>query len=587
MDRERALRAVRTGAVAGTAVVYLAAVGMIEKFDTRNLIGSIFSLSRLLIVLPLLLAGYALGRPRIVGGERTSPPARTAVTGGLVAGLAGGALITLFIAVIDAIGPDSVRGVFVSITPIAFQILAFGHALGLGAAILLLLGAALAAGGASVRYLRPDIRRPVLVGLLAVVVFAVLQGLIPPAMLQLHIQTTWLYDAALGGLTYKGTVLVFVVATAVTAAWQRARPRLEQRMAALPDTGRKAVRRSGALVVLAILVILPWLLGSALSQILGTVGIYLLMGLGLNIVVGYAGLLDLGYVAFFATGAYLTAVLTAAANSGSHIHVGLSFYVALPIVVVVSALVGILIGGPVLRLRGDYLAIVTLGFGEIARVLVTSDALKSFLGGAQGLSNVPAAPIGGIQFSNPQPFYYLVLVFCIFAVFVSVRLSDSRIGRAWTAMREDEQVAEAMGISTTKYKLLAFATGAAFGSMAGALFAVQIGSLAPTSFNVLVSITVLALIILGGMGSIPGVVVGALVLIGLPQLLTEFEQYQLLLYGGALVGIMILRPQGLVPNVRRTRELLEEEREQDTWLQRAGEGAAEAPVAVGTARELE
>jgi branched-chain amino acid transport system permease protein len=248
-------------------------------------------------------------------------------------------------------------------------------------------------------------------------------------------------------------------------------------------------------------------------------------------------------------------------------------------VIVIAVIAGLLIGAPVLRLRGDYLALVTLGFGEIARVLVTSDALKSFLGGPQGLIAIPAPSIGSISFRDPQPFYYLALAFCLVAIFVSWRLSNSRVGRAWSAMREDEQVAEAMGVSTVKYKLLAFGTGAAIGSLAGSLFAVQIGSLSPASFTILVSITVLAIVILGGMGSIPGVILGALVLIGLPGFLTEFEEFQLLIYGAVLVGIMILKPEGLIPNVRRSRELHEEERQQDVWIKEFGEAGTELSVA--------
>ena len=173
---------------------------------------------------------------------------------------------------------------------------------------------------------------------------------------------------------------------------------------------------------------------------------------------------------------------------------------------------------------------------------------------------------------------YLALGFCLLAIYVSYRLQDSRIGRAWNAMREDEQVADAMGISTVRYKLLAFAMGGAIGSIGGAIFAVSIGSLTIASFQIIVSITALAVIILGGMGSIPGVILGACVLIGLPGVLSEFEDYQLLIYGGVLVGIMLLRPQGLVPNVRRTRELLEEERAQDEWAGEALETASPAAL---------
>jgi branched-chain amino acid transport system permease protein len=245
-------------------------------------------------------------------------------------------------------------------------------------------------------------------------------------------------------------------------------------------------------------------------------------------------------------------------------------------VVTVAAIVGVMIGAPVLRLRGDYLAIVTLGFGEIARVLFTSDWLKDIFGGTQGLTAVPAAPIGNLEFRDTQHFYFLVLAFCLLAVYVSWRLADSRVGRAWNAMREDEQVAEAVGVSTVRYKLLAFAMGGAIGSLGGALFAVQVGALNNASFTILVSITALAVVILGGMGSIPGVILGAFVLIGIPGVLDEFQQYRLLFYGAVLMAIMILRPQGLIPNIRRSRELEEEDVAQDKW---AGELAADEHVA--------
>jgi branched-chain amino acid transport system permease protein len=297
-----------------------------------------------------------------------------------------------------------------------------------------------------------------------------------------------------------------------------------------------------------------------------------LLGLGLNIVVGYAGLLDLGYVAFFAFGAYMTGLLTGASlntttgQAAPAFGLNLNFYVAIIVVAVLAAGLGVLIGAPVLRLRGDYLAIVTLGLGEIVSTITRSTWAQPLVGGPQGMTNITDAGFASFSFRNPQEFYYLGLAFVAFAMLVSWRLSMSRIGRAWNAMREDEQVADAIGISTTKYKLLAFAMGGAVGSLGGALFAVQIGSLTPISFEILVSITALSVVILGGLGSLPGVAVGALVLLGLPGLLREFEEYRLLIYGGVLVAIMILRPQGLIPNVRRSRELQEEERSQDAWV---------------------
>jgi ABC-type branched-subunit amino acid transport system permease subunit len=317
--------------------------------------------------------------------------------------------------------------------------------------------------------------------------------------------------------------------------------------------------------------ILPLLAGSFYSDVLGTVGLFVLLGLGLNIVVGYAGLLDLGYVAFFAVGAYTTALLTSPISglvaegvgefgSGSQVP-GIpltNFWIAVPIVIVVSVVAGILLGAPVVRLRGDYLAIVTLGFGEIIRVVVQSDAAAGLLGGSQGIKRIPEPVLFGIGLRDPQRMFYLILLGCLLMAYVSWRLQFSRVGRAWAAMREDEDVAEAMGISIIKYKLLAFAIGAGVGSLGGIFFAAKIGVTTPESFQLLVSISVLALVILGGMGSIPGVIVGAAVLIGLPEILREFAvEYRLLFYGAALVAIMILKPEGLVPNVRRRRELHE------------------------------
>jgi branched-chain amino acid transport system permease protein len=344
-------------------------------------------------------------------------------------------------------------------------------------------------------------------------------------------------------------------------------------------------------VVLAVLAIVPLLLGSVISEVLGQVMIYVLLGIGLNIVVGYAGLLDLGYVAFFAFGAYTTGLLTGAflnTSTGAAepvIGADLSFYVAVWIVAMLAAGVGVLIGAPVLRLRGDYLAIVTLGLGEIVSIITASRWAQPLIGGPQGMRGVTKAEIFGLNFQdNPQHFYYLALAFVLLALFVSWRLASSRVGRAWNAMREDEQVAEAMGVSTIKFKLLAFAMGGAIGSLGGALFAVNIGSLTPQSFRFIVSVTALAVVILGGLGSLPGVVAGALVLIGLPGLLREFEEFRLLIYGAALMAIMILRPQGLIPNVRRSRELQEDEAQQDAWARDAiGEQEAVAAVVPGGA----
>jgi branched-chain amino acid transport system permease protein len=414
-------------------------------------------------------------------------------------------------------------------------------------------------------------------------VLGFLQRIVPIALDQLSLERDWLYSRSIGGLTWLGAIVVAVAAAGLSVL--KARKGEELRSRFLPSADDEGVPVSSLVLialVAAVLIAMPWVVGEVISQVLGTVLIYVLLGIGLNIVVGYAGLLDLGYVFFFAVGAYSTALLTGAAlntftGSGPPaVSLDLNFYLAIPIVLLIAAGAGLLVGAPVLRLRGDYLALVTLGLGEMVTVLVRSPWLAPLVGGPNGMRGVPDAAIAGFGFRQTQHFYYLALAFVLAALFVSRRLYGSRIGRAWTAMREDEQTADAMGVNTTRFKLLAFAMGGAIGSLGGAMFAVQIGSLTPASFEVNVSILVLGLVILGGLGSLPGVVTGALVLVGLPGLLREFEEYRALAYGAALVAVMILRPQGLVPNVRRSRELQEEERAQDAWALETEERQPEA-----------
>jgi branched-chain amino acid transport system permease protein len=574
-------KAVRAGLIGGVAIVYLALVGMIEKFDTRNLIGSFLTLGNLLMALPPLLTGYLATRPRVVGGRRETVAPAAAITVGLISGAVVGGVAAAGVALVEALPEGAVRRIFIQVSPELLSILTFGQGVPLGLVLLVVFGAVLGLLGGGFRLLPVRVARPVGVGLAVTLIFALLQRVFPPLLFELGLDTRWLYSPVLLGLTIPGALVVFAVSAGLTVLWMARGPAVRERVEHLPPERRKLLNSTSLLVLAVVLVLLPQLLGSTLSQVLGQVGIYLLMGLGLNIVVGYAGLLDLGYVAFFATGAYLTALFTAANRVTSigdlvapAFALDLNFYLAIPLVIVVTAVVGVLIGAPVLRLRGDYLAIVTLGFGEIAKVLVQSSWLQEYTGGPQGLRDVTDAAVGGVGFRDPQPFFYLVLVFCALAIFVSSRLANSRVGRAWNAMREDEMAAEAMGVSTIKFKLLAFAMGAAVGCLSGALFAVQIGSIASASFTILVSITVLAVVILGGMGSIPGVVVGTLLLIGLPGLLDEFEEYRLLVYGAALIMVMTLRPQGLVPNVRRMRELQEDEAAQDQWLKKEDETPA-------------
>jgi branched-chain amino acid transport system permease protein len=574
---------VRAGLIAGVGAIYVALVGLYTKFADLALVGEQITLGRLLILAPALVAAYAVTRPRIIAGERHSVPFGPGVAVGVVTGLVGGAVFAAAVAFADRFGVDRIREVFVAVTEQLIDFVTFDKGVPAGLPVLIGLCVVGGAVGGFVRTAPAAVRRPASAGILAVILFGLLQRIIPIMFVELGFEADWLYDRG-AGLTWFGGLIVFVVAAAARSLWDRDGGRTRERV-------RRNVEQAPAakvglfVAILAILTILPLLLGTVISEVLGSVMIYVLLGLGLNIVVGYAGLLDLGYVAFFAFGAYTTGVLTGAflnTTTGAAtpaLSADLNFFVAVWIVALLAAGVGLLIGAPVLRLRGDYLAIVTLGLGEIVSVITASKWAQPLIGGPQGMRGVTKAEVFGLNFQdNSQHFYYLALAFVLLAAFVSWRLSTSRIGRAWNAMREDEQVADAMGISTTKFKLLAFALGGAIGSLGGALFAVSIGSLTPASFEFTVSITALAVVILGGLGSIPGVLVGALVLIGLPGLLREFEEYRALIYGSALVAIMILRPQGLIPNVRRSRELEEEEVTQDAWAK--GTAGSEPVAAV-------
>jgi branched-chain amino acid transport system permease protein len=273
--------------------------------------------------------------------------------------------------------------------------------------------------------------------------------------------------------------------------------------------------------------------------------LYVMLGLGLNIVVGLAGLLHLGYVAFYAVGAYSYALL--------HYHFGIGFWVALPIGALLAALLGFSLGFPVLRLRGDYLAIVTLGFGEITRLVLENWNAFSF--GPSGISGIPRPGFFGMTLNLHQTttyIYYLMIVFCLLTMFIVNRLQNSRIGRAWVAMREDEIACEAMGVNCTMAKLSAFALGSMWAGLAGVVFAAKTTFVNPASFTFLESAMILAIVVLGGMGSIIGVIIGAFILILMPEFLRAFSEFRMLLFGSIMVLMMVFRPQGIIRGKRRT-----------------------------------
>lgn len=328
-----------------------------------------------------------------------------------------------------------------------------------------------------------------------------------------------------------------------------------------------AVRRAGGAAIIGLAIIAPWIATLQYQQVLLLTGIFALLALGLNVVVGLAGLLDLGYVAFFATGAYTAGILLD--SSPVDVPDNIPVWLVFPVAMVFSMIVGVILGAPVLRLKGDYLAIVTLGFGEIVRIVANN--LDGVTRGARGLNGIPGPTIaipfqGEFRFGvDPRPFYYLTLTIILVAFFILRRLEDSRIGRSWIAIREDEVAAEAMGVNLLRMKLLAFAIGAGTASFAGVIQATNLHSISPRSFTVFVSVLILCQVVLGGLGSMLGAIVGSLIIWGLPELLrdlgplktvlTDVDQYRFLIFGALLVIMMIFRPQGLVPSARRAREL--------------------------------
>jgi len=345
--------------------------------------------------------------------------------------------------------------------------------------------------------------------------------------------------------------------------------------------GDPRLRRLGYCAVAAALIALPFavdvVLGRAWVRIIDVALLFVLLGLGLNIVVGFAGLLDLGYIAFFAVGAYSYALL---ASPQFDLH--WSFLVLLPLGAFVAGVFGVLLGAPTLRLRGDYLAIVTLGFGEIIRIFLNNlNRPYNITNGPQGITLIDPLAVGefalnrsytiaGFTLAPVHSYYFVFLACAAAAIFVSLRLEDSRIGRAWIAIREDELAASAMGINTRNLKLLAFAMGASFGGVAGGLFASFQGFVSPESFALLDSFMVLCMVVLGGMGNVGGVVLGAALLTALPEALryagplqkewlgeiyVDPSDLRMLLFGLALVLMMLLRPAGLWPSTMRRREL--------------------------------
>ena len=612
-------RVLVVGAIGALLALYLSLVGIVPTFESRTMIDGVLALGESFILGTMLVTGYAAarrvdGRPlaavlagalagAITGGVlmlliligpavnlrdiflNAAPPLYDVLTLGrgteafwmplalgVVIGAIGGAIRTLAPPLQQSIAVGLLSlialGLFASLlrspllaSPFAsIGRLLFGSqgltlagaAVTLSAALGAGIGAAVAGRMAGGRRRRWGAIAGATLGLVISLAFAFFAPEIAP--------TGFANDEAAGlGGVIGGAI--GIAAGGLLAGWLAqwaARARVDERFEALPATSRRVVRATPLIPLLLLTLVLPFAFGQNFAQVIVLVAIYILMGLGLNITLGLAGLLDLGFVAFFAVGAYAVSLLTSTSPLGI---ADLPFWAAVPFAVLAAFLFGALLGLPILGIRGDYLAIATLGFGEIIRILAVSDILRPTLGGPQGITNVPK-PLEvppSDPLSGPTQIYFIALICAGVIAFIAYRLRDSRIGRAWIAIREDEDVAEALGINLIQTKILAYALGAAFAGLGGAVFAALIGAVFPTSINLLVSINVAALIIVGGMGSIPGVIVGAIVLIGLPELFREFQEYRYLFYGAALMFLMRFRPEGLLPSRNVQRELHVEE----------------------------
>ncbi len=550
-ERSTFARALNIGLIFGVVAVYITVVGIVPLINARWIVVGVVSLGHAALIAIALGAGAAVAaRSRSSEFWPLAPPSLLA--GGIAGGLL--ALLTLAMQFLN------LRPIFIALSPAVEKTLTFGLGVPTGPVVLILASAILAALGAALALAPAGVRKPVFVGLTLVMIFGVFQELIQ-IMMQFGPVIGGLREAIYTweGLSPFGALAIFAFGSGSELLWTRAlRSPFQDRLArsALVQKGYAGAAK-GVLFVL-LLVLFPVVAGSYIGQVMLLVGLYILMGMGLNLEVGLAGLLDLGFVAFFAVGAYATALLTADSPHALANYTALpslSYWVAMPVAVGCSVIVGVLFGIPVLGIRGDYLAVATMGLGEIVRVIVQSDMAAPVLGGAQGILQIPKPRIGGFELADPVELFYLTLAASAVAAYFAWRLENSRLGRAWMAIRDDEDVAQALGINLVKVKLLAYGLGAAFAGLAGSIFAVMLTSIYPSSFQLLISINVLALIIVGGMGSLPGVVVGAVALVGLPELLREFGEFRFLFYGAALIIMMRIKPEGLWPSATRRREL--------------------------------
>ncbi|MDD2921839.1 MAG: hypothetical protein PHQ36_06080, partial [Anaerolineales bacterium] len=502
--------AIRSGLLGGAIAIFLCLISMVEIFSKRAVIERVITLGDFILLATAVTAGFIAARTASDPFKPNTPLQN--LIAGILAGASTGLLMAAFIALSYQI---NLRSVFLSASPSLFDLLTHKQGIN-GAWLYPEIGVVAGLAGAILFTLPEKFLTPITRAIFSTFLMALFSGLFRVVMINQAGSTAKLAKYLFGqtGLTLTGALIFFVAVVVISMFWSARSKNIQATYARIPKRGQNVTRWVLFAVLAYIALILPQVSGPFIAQVIVIVSLYALMGLGLNITLGFAGLLDLGFVAFFAVGAYTVGLLTSYGAFGlQHI----SFWVAVPIAIVVSMAFGAILGLPVLGVRGDYLAIATLGFGEIVRLLAGSDFLAPLLGGPQGIIGIQKPCLGtlspflkvdvpricsGIELAGPKEIYYLAVASAVLIAFVALRLQGSRLGRAWMAIREDEDVAEALGINLIQTKLLAYMLGAAFAGLGGAIFTVLVGSIFATSMQLIVSINVVSLIIVGGMGSI-------------------------------------------------------------------------------------
>jgi branched-chain amino acid transport system permease protein len=521
--------AVRVAIAVTGCCAFTVLVGLFGQFATKWLVVDALDIGHMLMLSAAMGGGAILARRQPGWGT-----VAVAAGSGALAGI-------LLIALVAAARAANLRWMLVSLTPVTLR--SVGYALpDTEAALALAVAGGLASALGAVTVVAPSNLRRLILGLLGgVVVAGLLRELLRSLLSGVGGVEDW-------GFNYDGLLPGGAACAAAIGAILALRPG-RNRFLALPNRVQWTVK----LLLLAAVLALPALTNDFVAQVMMLVCLYTLMGLGLNVELGLAGLVDLGFVAFFAVGAYSLALLTTDTPAAP---ATMGFFAALPFSVLFACLAGFLFGLPVLRVRGDYLAIATLGLGEIIRVLVLSDMLKPLIGGAQGIVNIPKPVLFGLVLNSPTALFYMTAVLTVVAGYFAWRLQHSGLGRRWLAVREDEDVAQALGIQLVRVKLSAYTMGAGFAGLAGGIFAAMTGSVFPQSFQLLVSVNVLAILVVGGIGSLPGVIIGAAALIGGPEVLRDLGEYRYLIYGLVIIAVVRLKPEGLSPKAIRHREVM-------------------------------